>query len=328
MSTEHSLIVQLFNRDDDLTVFTVHTVVPRLSFHNFGEWTKDCCIALLDILSLTAAPLATEMLREGFFDAFLRIKVPKIKLFFHWRTPHSDSFVAVRNAMVLRKREDVRKDTAFNQKLELLKAERAEKNAKGVNQVQLFVPGKIIHLVDHSLDGQGYTPYWANRSEFNQLVISKRMYADHDIHSLVDILRETQLGGNDNSASLAFFNPPQIRDDEEDAAEDDVVLFSCCSNPYGKLPIILWILGLGAQALSTAAVADCDFFSASFTLAGPDIDESVRNESLNITFGLYSYGRLGCDNATSTCAELDDYTATCVPFPPDYEVGQTVKVSA
>ena len=101
-------------------------------------------------MQLNAALLASEMLREGFFDAFLRIKVPKIKLFFHWRTPHSDSFVAVRNAMVLRKREDVRKDTAFNQKLELLKAERAEKNAKGVNQVQLFVPGKIVHLVDHS----------------------------------------------------------------------------------------------------------------------------------------------------------------------------------
>lgn len=88
--------------------------------------------------------------------------------------PYSERFVATRNSEVLRPQEKIPFDTKFNQQLKLFKAERSDKNNSGVNRVQLFIPGKIIHLVDTNGDGN-YIPYYASKSEFNQLEISKRM---------------------------------------------------------------------------------------------------------------------------------------------------------
>ena len=96
------------------------------------------------------------------------------QLFFHLRTPYSDRFAAARNAQVLRAQGDIPLDTEFSQQLEKLRAERADKNTKK-SMKPLFIPGKIIHLVDTSgVENKGtYVPYWASRDEFNQIEISK-----------------------------------------------------------------------------------------------------------------------------------------------------------
>eukprot|EP00579_Thalassiosira_antarctica_P010681 CAMPEP_0201912116 /NCGR_PEP_ID=MMETSP0903-20130614/2870_1 /ASSEMBLY_ACC=CAM_ASM_000552 /TAXON_ID=420261 /ORGANISM="Thalassiosira antarctica, Strain CCMP982" /LENGTH=1009 /DNA_ID=CAMNT_0048447001 /DNA_START=24 /DNA_END=3053 /DNA_ORIENTATION=- len=282
LSEECSEFITSFVRHDDL--------VPRLSYHNF------------------------ETLRDEFFNAFARIKVPKIELFFHLKVPYSERFVALRNAKVLRPKEDIPTGTIFNEQLELFRAERAEKNSRGVNRVQLFIPGKIVHLVDISGDGN-YVPYWARRGEFNQLEISKRMYADHDIHSLVGILRDTRLGGA-NTISLAFHNAPLIYVDDEDDSENDVRLFAFCSNPYGKLPIILWVLGLIATSLSTNASIGCDFVRVSF-------DAANVNGTLSLAYGIFTYELLDCDTSTGPCDKIQDYmdNTECVPYPPKLEHG-------
>ncbi|KAL7535163.1 hypothetical protein ACHAXR_006312 [Thalassiosira sp. AJA248-18] len=327
LSEECEEFIVSFVRHDDL--------VPRLSYHNF------------------------ETLREIFFDTFARIKVPKvcnlkrqelwlafhtpksakgrvpissrpfclqqyffpstatsnhyftrfnfplkIELFYHWKVPYSDRFVAARNAKVLRPQEDIPSDTKFNAALKLFRAERSEKNDSGVNRVQLFIPGKIVHLVDTNGDGN-YVPYWANRGEFNQLEISNRMYADHDIHSLVRVIRDICLGGEANKVSLAFHNAPLIFVEDEDvsSSETDVQLFACCKGPHRKSSIALWVLGLIASYLSASAGIEYGF-----------------NATVNMTFGIFSYEILDCDNSTRQCDVIDDYmdNAACVPYPPNW----------
>lgn len=282
--------------EEFITSFVRHDdLVPRLSYHNF------------------------ESLRDGFFDAFARIKVPKIELFFHLREPYSERFVAVRNAKVLRAHEDILTTTEFNEKLEMFRAERAEKNKKGVNSVQLFIPGKIVHLVDTNGDGN-YVSYWAGKRDFNQLEISKRMYADHDIHSLVGILQEGVRLGEENTVSLAFHNAPLIYDDNDrDASKYDIRLFACCSNPYGKLPIVLSLIGCIANTLAVISGTDCDFIHFSTTSL------EHNNETIKMAFGVFSYGIRYC--AGESCASLDDYVQECIPYPPKWTVDRYMMAS-
>ena len=205
------------------------------------------------------------------------------QLFFHLKTPYQDRFAAARNAQVLRAQGDIPLDTEFSQQLEKLRAERADKNTKK-SMKPLFIPGKIIHLVDTSgtENKETYVPYWASRDEFNQIEISRRMYSDHDVHSLVDILKDIELGGT-NTASLAFHDKSMMimqDDGDDDTAEVDITLFSCCSNPYGKLPLLLAVLTVIAQSLSNSS-AGCEFLYSSGPSPQPDYNDGI----VNMTWG-------------------------------------------
>jgi len=286
LSEQCEAFVTSFVRHDDL--------VPRLSYHNF------------------------ETLRDEFFNVFARIKVPKIERYFHLKAPYSNRYVASRNAKVLRPQEDPPRDTKFNEQLELFRSERAAKNNKGVNRVQLFIPGKIVHLVDTSGNGN-YVSRWATINEFNQLELSKRMYTDHDIHSLVEILRDIRPGA-ENIETLEAHDAPLSVDNGEEDSENDVRLFACCLNPYGKSPIILWLLGSLASGLSASGGVDCDFFRVSF---------GASNATLTMTYGIYSLELLECDSSTGSCENVEEFIGDtqCVPYPPKWEPGRYLQAS-
>lgn len=80
--------------------------------------------------------------------------------------------MAVRNAQVLRPQNDVPLDTVFNEKLELFRAERAEKNKNSVNSVQLKLPGKVIHLCDTNDNGNCKLPLSICHVSFLLLITS------------------------------------------------------------------------------------------------------------------------------------------------------------
>jgi hypothetical protein len=296
-----------FVRNDDL--------VPRLSYHNFGEQphlnSAKRKIFSAQRLNLWCFIYISDVLRDEFYNILTRIKVPKIKLFFDLRTHCSDQFTAQRNAKVLMPKSCVSRDTDFYKKLEQFRSERAEKNKVGVNCVQLFIPGRIIHLVDIKGDNgaASYVPYYAQRREFNQVVISKRMLSDHDIHSMVDILMATRLCGDSNTISLAFPNTPIISLNDE-KPEADVRLFICCSNPWGKLPILLSVLASTAFLVSVWAHYDCRFFIASFSVKGTD-------SILTISYGLHLYRLVECVSHDVLCDSIHEYdeVGSCVPFP-------------
>jgi hypothetical protein len=252
--------------------------------------------------------------------------VPKIELFFDLRSPCSDQVVAQRNAQVLMPKSRVSQDTDFYKKLEAFRYERAEKKKIGINSIQLFIPGKIIHLADVKGDDgfASYTPYYAKRCEFNQVIMSNRMLADHDIHSLVDILRETQLCGESNRITVAFANSP-ITSKDDDIAELDVRLFMCCSNPYGKLPILLTTLAFGAFALTLLGHYGCEFFIYSYAL--DDVDGVV-----SYSYGLFKYKLLECafpdEDGFCDSFGYEEADSPCVPSPGIYDDNLTAQAFA
>mmetsp|Transcript_11971 Transcript_11971/g.24570 ORF Transcript_11971/g.24570 Transcript_11971/m.24570 type:complete len:640 (+) Transcript_11971:31-1950(+) len=277
-----------FVRNDDL--------VPRLSHHNF------------------------ETVREKFCDVLARIKVPKIKLFFDLRVPCEDVHLAHRNAKVLKPEKDIRRDTQFYQRVEKLKLERFEKNLAGVNKFQLFIPGRIIHLVDTkgNNSSEDYVPYYAHRKDFNQVVISKRMLSDHDIHFLIDIFRDIRLvGPHSNNVSLISHDFHQIflEDDENEAIEPDTRLFFCCSNPNGKLPLVLASIAAMAWSLGAYGSSGCDFITF----------HSVLPE---LPLGLYSYALYECTqlDANNTCVSIE-ISEQCFAYPPHYEASPQLQAS-
>ena len=256
-----------FVRNDDL--------VPRLSYHNVDK------------------------ARDEFYNILARIKVPKIQLYFDLKVECSDESVAQRNAKVLKRKRFISTETEFYRKLKEFRFERSEKTRVGVNSIRLFLPWQVIHLVDIKGDNgaSSYVPYYARRHQFNQVVMSDRMIRDHDIHYLVDILENTRLCGDFKVISTAFMSTPFILDDEEDP-DVDIRLFICCSNPYGKIPVLMSLLTTIALALTLASHLGCRMYISTH----PDLPEGWR-----ISHGLYTYSFVQCTSADGMCDSLKEY---------------------
>mmetsp|Transcript_37578 Transcript_37578/g.79239 ORF Transcript_37578/g.79239 Transcript_37578/m.79239 type:complete len:478 (+) Transcript_37578:57-1490(+) len=289
------------------------------------------CIARQDDLIPRISHLTLETLREEFLNVLLRMKVPKIKVFFDIRKPCPDNTAAIRNAKVLSSMDDISHDNEFYEQLEAFRAERAENNQRsGSSDNSLWIAGKILHLVDikgDNSDYKAYVPYWASRKrDLNQIIISKRMVTDHSMMELVDILRDihahlNENGGVGNSIS-AICNSINIGEIElgkiEQDEDSDVRLFMCFSNPDGKFPIFLSSIALIALILSGLSMTMCEFFwrESEIKLDGLEILE------LPITIGLFSYTLLECEDGK--CDGEDDKVIPsdiCVPYPDnDFEV--------
>lgn len=204
--------------------------------------------------------------------------------------------------------------------LDFYRLERFEKNLAGVNKFQLFIPGKIIHLVDTkgNNSSEDYVPYYAHRKDFNQVVISKRMLSDHDIHFLIDVFRDIRLvGPHSSNVSLIShdFNQMFLEDDEKEAIEPDTRLFFCCSNPNGKLPLVLASIATMAWALGAYGSSGCDFMTFHSFLP-------------ELPLGLYSYALYECTqlDANNTCVSIE-LSEQCFAYPPHYEASSQLQAS-
>jgi hypothetical protein len=247
--------------------------------------------------------------------------VPKIQLYFDLKVQCADEVVAQRNAKVLKPKCFIAKDTKFYKKLQEFRSERAEKNRDGINSTQLVIAGRIIHLIDTRGDNgaASYVPYYAQRREFNQVIMSNRMISDHDIHYLVDIFENTRLCGDFNAISCGFASRPFVLDEEDH--DFDVRLFICCSNPYGKLPVLLFLLAMTALALAAWTHLGCRFFITSF----PELPEFefLQDDFIDtyrISYGLYMYSIVHCNSQDGICDSLEEYQkiGDCLPYPVIY----------
>ena len=240
------------------------------------------------------------------------------KLFFDVRNPCPDSAVALRNAKVLRAIEDISQDNEFYKQLKRFRAERAENNIlSGSTDTKLYIAGKIVHLVDtkgDNSDYKAYVPYWASRHhDFNQVIISKRMTADHNILELVNILRDVRLNdGVGNSISTPFYGSVNIAEAEGDE-DPDIRLFMCFSNPDGKFPIVLSLIAAIALVLSGRSMMICNFFSRESAI----MFDELKLLDIPFSIGLFSYTLLTC--VDGRCDSSDDVIPSkyCVPYPDD-----------
>jgi hypothetical protein len=250
-----------------------------------------------------------EKLRDEFFDVLARIKVPKYQAFHvssHLKTNmHTcfnldcsqshlqdvrahclESHLAARNAKILCPKRLIDRDTEFHKRVQAFRSERAAKNQSGEVSVKLYIPGRIIHLMDTKGDETKYVPYWDSRYEFNQVILSKRMLADHDILSLPDLLANINLDECHEVNAWVFEN-----DDEIDS-EEDVSFIVPCSNPQGKMPIILLVFIVAACILATFSNRGCKFVSRSALLQ--PLNDSTSYSLPALKTGLWYYNLMQC----------------------------------
>jgi len=257
-----------------------------------------------------------ECLRDEFFDVVARIKVPKTRAFHDVRAPCADSHLASRNARVLCPKGEIERDTDFYQKVQKFRNERAIKNQTGEVSVKLYIPGRIIHLVDTKGDETKYVPYWASRYEFNQVILSGRMLADHSIPPLVNILRSLNL---DDVHEVRTWHA-----DDKDLNDDDeeVHLIVPFSNPQGRVPLVLMIFIIIAFILAMLSNQDCKYVSRSTIIQPPNGGPPYTGKGLNA--GLWSYNLKQCAegescvvNGTNADGNFVD-TGYCHPYGPTF----------
>ena len=260
-----------------------------------------------------------EAIRDDFLSIIVRIKIPKIQAFFDVRKPCSDSTIAERNAKVLHKTEDIPQNTSFYNTLQTFRAERADKYGKSAtNYIKLFIPGKIIHLVDSKGDNSDYSayvPYYADRYEDFNLIVSKRMTSDHSMIKLVDILQEVRLDHHQPRqssvisasiyASMLVSGETEYEGDNTNGENEDTRLFMWWSNPFGNLPLFLIITNLAALVCSVLAITQCTLFSRESELLFED--ETILDIPFSV--GLFSYTLL------TTIDDTVVPTNYCIPYP-------------
>ena len=267
-----------------------------------------CFISHLPLRNSTPVPRITshnlENLRSNFFDVLARIKVPKSKAFHDLRASCPESHLSARNARVLCPNDQIEKDTEFYQKVQAFRNERITKIQTSEAGVKLYIPGRIIHLADTKGDGAKYVPYWASRYEFNQVIMSGRMLADHRMPSIVNILRTLDLD------DIHEVNTWHIDEKIDETEDEEVRLIVPCSNPQGKLPLVLVAVTLAAIIMAILANQGCKYVVRSTVIDPPD-GEPYPGIGLNA--GLWSYnlkqcsGEGGC-NTTEPYGAHENYT--------------------
>ena len=230
------------------------------------------------------------------------------------RNPCLDKVAADRNAKVLMDVADIPKETDFYKQLEMFRTERGDKS----QHTNLFIPGKIVHLVDTKGDNSdvgAYAAYYACRyNDFNQVVISKRMKSDHSMMELCEVLEHMNLTPLGKSITDSLCNSIQVSEESGDEADTDIRLFMCCSNPNGRCPILMCLSTLVALILSWRSMSNCTFFAReSHLIIGGDIMKDIP-----FSIGLFSYTLLQCEYGN--CGDSSDKiipSSYCVPYPDD-----------
>lgn len=227
------------------------------------------------------------------------------------RTPCPESYLASRNAKILCPKNLIDRDTEFYRRVQVFRSERATKNKSGEVAIKLYIPGRIIHLVDTKGDETKYVPYWDSRYEFNQVILSKRMLADHDILSLPELLRKLNLD------DIHEINTWVVKSDEVEHDEPEPSLIVPCSNPQGKIPILLIVLIFIGCTLATVSNRGCKFVSRSAVMYPTDGESSYPVLGLNT--GLWNYNLLQCaegqDCSASTPIDGGNYVDSDYCFP-------------
>lgn len=241
------------------------------------------------------------------------------------RAPCPKTHLASRNAKILCPKGQIDRDTTFHKAVQEFRNERARKNKIGEISVKLYIPGQIIHLVDTTGDETKYVAYWASRYDFNQVIISKRMLPDHDIPSLVGILRNLKL---DDVHDVQTW---QEDDGEADDEEVEIRLIIPFSNPQGKTPLVLTLIGIAAFILAILSNQGCNYVSRSTIIQPSDGGSPYVGDGLNV--GLWSYNLKQCIpgeicNASETgiVGKYED-SPYCQPMPSHYYSGTYWKMA-
>ncbi len=164
--------------------------------------------------------------------------------------------------------------------------------------------------MDTKGDETKYVPYWDSRYEFNQVILSSRILADHDIQSLPGLLANIDLDESHEVNAWVITNANI--DDQE------VSFIVPCSHPQGKVPIILLVFIVAACILATFSNRGCKFVGRSAVLH--PLNDATSYSLPALKSGLWYYNLMQCldedncdDNPPFDAANYAD-SEYCYPY--------------
>jgi hypothetical protein len=161
--------------------------------------------------------------------------------------------------------------------------------------VKLYIPGRIIHLVDTTGDETKYIAYWASRYEFNQVVISNTLLSDHSMIPLPDILRDLDLENVHETDAFV------IKDAKEDTEDPTFLKFILCSYPNGGVTSLLVVSSLAAFICSFLSNTVCKYVTRETLVYFPNSTKPYPGHGISV--GIYSYTLKQCNRHDSSCVE-------------------------
>ena len=175
--------------------------------------------------------------------------------------------------------------------------ERASKNQTGEVSVKLYIPGKIIHLVDTSGDETGYIPYWASRYEFNQVILSSSSLSDHSMIPLPGILKGLDLANIHQADTFST----EYKAGEKDEEDPNFLKFMLCSFPNGRFASLLVVSSLFAVIFSFLSNTMCKYVTRETIIHYPN---ATNTPGMGVSAGIYSYTLKQCARHDS-CNQAD-----------------------
>lgn len=120
-------------------------------------------------------------LRNDVLEMIARIKVPK-----HVALAKDSSIQKeTGNLDLIHRRESIPEGTFYQRIREFLEHQEKLKRDRGVNDIKLYPPGKIVHLVESAIgrskrENATFTPVWATRDDFSEFQVPKSLFFYHD----------------------------------------------------------------------------------------------------------------------------------------------------
>jgi hypothetical protein len=282
-----------------------------------------------------------EKLRDEALETLARVRVSKIQVYRSLRVPHSDNCVSAVNACLLYPRDDTPRHTEFYKELEDFRdRQKAKKEER--QETPLFLPGRIVQLIRTKKGAKGektsvYTPQWAERTDFNEIMLSNQLLDDHSMSSVIPNL----------VSILDYLTNPTRHVMEEDevlgdmfdmtANEKNPVLnmnrdFICCSRPHGNRSLLGALLASMACFLCMMSNSHCVFVDREtewIAQGGTDDDRLPPFFFMSIvSTGLYNYEKK-IYNGVGDPTDLDSYEGSgiCQPYPLWFEVDSYLRGS-
>ena len=166
--------------------------------HRLATSCKDFVMTyVLDFDLVSRLGLETlDILRDEVLALIARIKVPKYKVLLAYLKRNTDDLPELIEKLMC-KREHI-PDNEFTRKLQQLKVSQERRRAlRGEQAVQLYPPGRIVHLVrvskgktclrcccdcatcGNSSQGRVYVPKYAMNEDFKEILVANTMATDH-----------------------------------------------------------------------------------------------------------------------------------------------------
>eukprot|EP00978_Attheya_sp_CCMP212_P047895 scaffold445831_cov98-Attheya_sp.AAC.1 len=199
-----------------------------------------------DVIPRTSLRNLVKM-QDDSMELLTRIKVPKIQAYYKLKAPCNDQHLAAHNAKLLCSKEEIPKTEFFCQ-FQKFRAQRRSDLASRHAPVRLYPPGNIIHLVKTSTVGSEspskveYLAQWADKDDFNEILLSPTLVEDHSINkvianleSICNSFKKTTDERRVEDEIMEIVFEPEL-DDAIYPHDDFVPTLICCSKPHGQLP--------------------------------------------------------------------------------------------